>query len=344
LSIGALSNKQKSKLNSNNIEKEMKDKENDNHNHKTKLIPTFELEDKKDQDELVMIWDTTYNITVFDFKTNLLTKQAVNNIPYNQFLENNRYLNSPQRVFVSGGLYNNVCTNLFFVIERKSNKIRKLHNMPISVSRYSLIYLKGDTILLTGGTSNKLCYIYYIENDEWKTLNSINYEREDASLFCFNEMLFIFGGRMNINPDFINTIIEYTYIDEKRMKSHWNIIDLKVTVPDENLLFLLKISGSGIILPEVCQNKIIICGGYNSQNIEEANYVYELIIHESKDEVKFAELNKRTDLHLVSPSWFCETNFSTDGKKFYNLDIDGNLHSFNVNMEKFFFEKYNYEI
>ena len=308
-----------------------------------KLIPSFEIEDKEDQDEIVMVWDTTYNITVFDYRTNKITKEAVNNIPNNQFLENNRFLNIPHRVFVSGGLYNNNCTSLFFVIERKSNKIRRLHSMPVAVTRHSLIYLKVDTILLAGGTGNKGCFNYFIQSDKWEKVNSLNYEREDGSLFCFNEMLFIFGGRLNLKPNLINTVIEYTYIDDRK-KTHWNIIDLSVNVPEDNLLFLLRISGSGIIIPEVSSNKIFICGGYNNESMEEANYVYELIIHEDKNQSRFCELNKRTDLHLIYPSWFCEAIFSCDRKKYYNYDIDGNLHSFSLNMEKFFFEKYDYEI
>ena len=67
-------------------------------------------------DEIVMIWDTTNLITIYNIITKDLTKEEVADIPQKTFLENNRFINLPQKVFESGGVEKHICNNLFFVL------------------------------------------------------------------------------------------------------------------------------------------------------------------------------------------------------------------------------------
>ena len=305
-----------------------------------KLIPSFEAEDIELPDEIVMIWDTTSFITIYNLITKSFKKENVFDIPYNLFLENNRYINLPQKVFVSGGVNNFMCTNLFFVLERKSNKITRLSQLPLALTRHSLISL-NKCIFLVGGKNNKSCYVYSINKNKWEKLNTLNYEREDASLFCFNEMLFCFGGIVNSKENYVDFLIEFTFLDERKA-IYWNQIDINVKVNSEYVVDLLRLSGSGIIFSEILKNRIYISGGYNNENTDEVNYVFEFILIDVDRDNVHCELVKRTDLHLCSPNWFQEENFISLQNKYYNFDIDGNVHIFSMDMEKFFLQEYNF--
>ena len=302
-----------------------------------KLIPGFDIDESELSDEIVMIWDTTNLITSYNLITKQVKKESVENLPFGSFLENNRFLNCPQKVYISGGVVEGrKLTNLFFVLERKSNNIKRLQEMPIAVTRHSLINLYSRTLVLVGGKNNMGCYFYNVPKDQWELFNSINYEREDASLLFYNDILFLFGGILDIKASFLNIIIEYTHLDERR-NSLWKVLDVSVNVPENNLSDLKRLSGCGVISSELIKNRVIICGGYNNENSDEVNYVYELTIAEEN-----SEFFKRNDLHICIPNWFQESNFVSLQNKFYNFDIDGNLHSFSLDMEKFFVQEYKF--
>jgi len=90
------------------------------------------------ENETVMIWDSTDFISVFSFKEWKITKEQVKGIPYKTFLENNRFIQNNDKVYITGGLYNDSPSNLFICLERPNNTISKLKELPIKVVRQSL--------------------------------------------------------------------------------------------------------------------------------------------------------------------------------------------------------------
>lgn len=298
---------------------------------------SLDFQDTNFTDEIVMIWDTTDTITSYNLINRLNKKETIKNIPNGVFLENNRYINVnvPKRVFIAGGILQKSYSSLFLLLERPSNRLLRLKDLPVSTIRQSMISLSSRKIAIVGGKNNRVCFFYDVADDDWQKHSCINYDREDATLFLFNNYLFIFGGLKEAMPKQKDYLIESVSIYEQTM--NWQVHSIKINVPEKNLSDLRMISGSGIISSEYLKNRFFICGGYNNEESDEYNYIYELMITDQT-----TELTKRNDLHLELPMWFQEANFVEAQKKFFNVDVDGNLHWFSLDMEKFFFSEYTY--
>ena len=205
--------------------------------------------------------------------------------------------------------------------------------MPIPLIRHSLISL-NQNIYIIGGKDNLNCYVYNKSENKWHKLNTLNFEREDASLFSFNNMLICFGGLINHKESYLDLLIESTFLDEKKGLL-WNVMDVNINVSNNYLIDLQRLSGSGVLFCEVVKNKFYICGGYNNENSDEVNFVFELNFNNINSIDINCNLIKRAEKHLTSPNWFQESNFISYQNKFYNFDIDGNVHIFSSNAEEF---------
>jgi hypothetical protein len=300
------------------------------------IPPKVELESNKinyknskilKENEIVMIWDSTDFISVFSFKEWKITKEQVKGIPYNTFLENNRFIQNNDKVYITGGLYNDSASNLFICLERPNNTISKLNELPIKVVRQSLVILRDKYIVLVGGTKNSNCFIYNIHSNSWNQIQTLNEPHEDGTLFVLNnEYIFCFGGKLTKSLDnlleYVQINNEYEYFNISNL--YWKTISLsKLECLNENLLKnLYNLSGAGIIFLD---DNILICGGYNSISSEEYNFIFSLSIDLKEQSCFESNLEKYDKSSLIMPNWFPEKIFMENNGKAFNFDVDGNI-------------------
>jgi hypothetical protein len=293
----------------------------------TKLLKiSYEASKVSKEDELVMIWDSTDIISVYCFNSNKIMKEKVEDIPYEMFLENNRYINIGKKVYISGGTYEDKPCNLFIVLDRPKNTITELRDLPIKVIRQSLAAVGSNHIITVGGTNNTLCFTFSINRNQWNPIQTLNEAHEDSTVFVLNnDYVFCFGGKQNNSIDCLFESLHFNIQFEcmDLSKLFWNPVKLanKAAIGTQIFEDLLYISGSGLILLENC---ILLCGGYNSKNSNEYRYIFSATF-ENRDTSFETNINRFDKVNLENSNWFPEPVFVENKGKFYNFDLDGNM-------------------
>jgi hypothetical protein len=284
--------------------------------------------------EIAMICDNTNQIKVFNCESNLIEKEIVDNIPNGKFLENNRYLNVGDKVYIAGGKTpDGKISKLFIELKRPENEISRLPDLIENLSGNSMIYApEENSIILVGGTDSKNTFIYQIPEKKWNDFGRLRIKREDPSLFLLNNSTIIcFGGiKCNDERKFAN-LIEYKLIYE----NHWKSCNFDI---NDSLINFTKLSGAGII--PVSEHQLIINGGYNSEDMSDEKNAYKMSIlsdYPLKLKVEISEESESKGENKIL-SWFPENNYvlSEDKKSFFNFNLDEEIILYNLENKDFY--------
>jgi hypothetical protein len=229
--------------------------------------------------EVIMIWDNTNSISVYNIKENKLSHEYLNNIPGLSFLEDNRYLNIKNDVYIAGGSNENkIKQDKFIKLSRLSNTVHELKNIPIAVIRHSMIYLPTiKSILLLGGKDTRSSFIYSTTEDSWSFAGELKCERTDASLILVNQSLVLcLGGVKEKELRMDCFFIEAKIFDQESLNSLVNWTEFAVKGDDQILTSLSYVSGFGAVI--LNDKSLILLGGYNLSSLEDEEKAYSLSI------------------------------------------------------------------
>jgi hypothetical protein len=316
--------------------------------------PTFNT--RRQETEYVMVWDNTNEISVYNYNQNTIHQELVPYVPYEHFLEDNRYINVSSSVFIAGGLKNNDKQRLFLRLDRPKNEIVLLDNIPEPVVRHSMIYLnEQNAIVLIGGKGTRMSFMYDISNDKWENFGELKSERIDATLFLVNNfLLFCFAGvkdQLNKNEDHVLEFKCLNNLVKDNYSSNWTSLKIKCDQPD----LIPKVAGICGFGTVPNNNKLLLLGGYDSDNFSDQEKAYQLKINShnfSSENIGLVELSlEQVDICHAKDiqSWFPENNFITilkeneskeinhvcDTKEFkpstfVNFNVDGEIVKFDL--------------
>lgn len=289
----------------------------------TKKASNYSFYRQEKNNEVLMIWDTTNRISIFDIRSKTIKQQSVYGVPYNMFLENCRYANSKNNVYILGGLKRLedktqpvTHLGLFLELQRPSNTLALLPNIPEPAFRNSVIYVEeSNSIVSVGGVDQKYSYIYNIDNKKWQKNGQLNIVREDPSLFLLNDaLLFCFGGISQKSYQSSQNLIEY----KNHKEDNWKFVE--ISFPDQVLCQtnLLQLSGAGVIYSD--PDKILIVGGYNNKDFSDEENVYELLLNQKNLNFSISVSEEKINL-----AWFPENNFWLSDSQMVNFNVDGEI-------------------
>ena len=110
-------------------------------------------------------------------------EQYPENIKYKYELEkfnlNSAYCNSPNALYISGGLFEEKKINLFWIIDNNYYSVKKINMLfPKAVHSMTYIYNNGKEIIFIAGGDDLKTFYYDIKNNtfvEWGDMNGIHY-------------------------------------------------------------------------------------------------------------------------------------------------------------------------
>ena len=120
--------------------------------------------------------------------------KIINEYKLNDFNQSSACVNSPNNLYLSGGINSNkVPIKNFWIID--NNKLNvNLKELPLPKSNHSMIYIPNNYIFFVGG-NNKFTFYYNIKNNtfsKWADLNEIQlrpalyFDEETNELFCMS--------------------------------------------------------------------------------------------------------------------------------------------------------------
>lgn len=296
---------------------------------------------RNNRKELVFVWDNANYITVYSIENESLKQEIIGSIPYNNFLEDNRYININSSIYITGGKKEKgECSKLFYELKRPENTIILLPNIPVPVIRHSLIYIKNkDSLILSSGLNNKKSFLFKICDKTWSDNGELRYYREDPSLFLLNDYtLFCAGGVVDKNLNDNAFLVEYKEFDSCK----WKLLNINFS--HEIKINLNLLCGMGIIAKE---NKLLLVGGYeyNKKAFTDQDTIYEISLIRNHNEV-YLEAQMLYEIstkeHTDWKGWFPENNFVKNENIFINFDVDGNIILYNSLFDHF--DRIDYEL
>ena len=166
-------------------------------------------------------------------------EQYPENIKYKYELEkfnlNSAYCNSPNALYISGGMFEEKKINLFWIIDNKYYRVKKINMLfPKAVHSMTYIYNNGKEIIFIAGGDDLKTFYYDIKNNsfvEWGDMNGIHYLpgliHLGNYLYSFHlikdENNKIFFERTNLNDDKHIWEKIYPFFEQEEIKN--NIIN-----------------------------------------------------------------------------------------------------------------------
>jgi hypothetical protein len=158
-------------------------KNNNNNNIKNILSPTL------NPFKIINYSPKESKINLYNFDPKI-----INEYKLNDFNQSSACVNSPNNLYLSGGINSNkVPIKNFWIID--NNKLNvNLKELPLPKSNHSMIYIPNNYIFFVGG-NNKFTFYYNIKNNtfsKWADLNEIQlrpalyFDEETNELFCMS--------------------------------------------------------------------------------------------------------------------------------------------------------------
>ena len=162
-------------------------------------------------------------------------ENIINKYEFEKFNLSSAYCNSPNALYISGGLFFEEKINHFWIIDNEYFTIKKI-NMPFPKSIHSMTYIfnNGKELIFIAGGDDLKTFYYDIKNNsfvEWGDMNGIHYLpgliHIGNYLYCFHlindENNKVFFERTNLNDN--NHIWEkiYPFFEPEQIKN--NIIN-----------------------------------------------------------------------------------------------------------------------
>ena len=156
---------------------------NNNNNIKNILSPTI------NPFKIINYSPKVSKINLYNFDPKI-----INEYKLNDFNQSSACVNSPNNLYLSGGINSNkVPIKNFWIID--NNKLNvNLKELPLPKSNHSMIYIPNNYIFFVGG-NNKFTFYYNIKNNtfsKWADLNEIQlrpalyFDEETNELFCMS--------------------------------------------------------------------------------------------------------------------------------------------------------------
>lgn len=187
---------------------------------------------------------------IYKNSSDTITRQNVHfssMLNINNFLPRCSSVNVKGFLYISGGLYQNVPSNIFLRYNPISNELTRLKDLPEPRHSHSMIFYE-KFIYIVGGNSEK-CERYSIDGDD-KFLKLTDLQTKNnpfPALFVFENFLYSFS-----------TVIQRLNLNNQKEK--WRIVAIKNL--SEN--FKLNVIGCGIL--QSGPNEIYLLGGQSSQS------------------------------------------------------------------------------
>lgn len=202
-----------------------------------------------------------------------------------ELLNDCRYINTGEGIFISGGLDKNKnesksCYILLLQAFENSNdsNVVLVHDYPSLLEgrrRHNLCFLKSDLfdndkiqksiIICLGGFRTKSCEFSILDNAScWKKLPDLNFTRSNATTLVMNSSIYIFGGFLvteDKKEEYLNSVEFMTLKDIAYYNSSFSNLKSWKTINLSSNMILAKSAFAVLRHPDF-QNKVIICGGF----------------------------------------------------------------------------------
>ena len=267
-----------------------------------------------------------YNLTEIDFK----------GMPISKFPSYSRSVLVNGNLLVNGGYSDELKSTLpYFFMYDKNNKIfTRLTDMLYGHSAHSIIYLPPQYVVVVSGSGIRKTEKYNMETNSWHELPEISIPRQNTTLYYYNKQyLYAFGGAYWDEKD--KTFAYLSTVERLDMgfgsiegAKEWEVI--KTCSLSNNL----NIRKSVMTVISYNASRVLLIGGSVGNNL----YSDECLMFNFEKN----EFSKKENLVLPRKTCFPHKFFMYCGNnKCYQLDNDGHVYAFDINLEKFHFIKEN---
>jgi hypothetical protein len=251
------------------------------------------------------------------------------NTNYDSFLHFSRNININGTLLINGGWReeNKVAMKTHLSYDSKTLKVTEEAEMLYGHCAHSLLFVPPQYIYCASGVGTPKCERYDLYSKTWNEIAELNFHRQNASLFYFNEQfLFAFGG---LNWD--DQLREFTYIEavEKLDIGYFgtvNPVDKWEKVATFKANNDVTISKTVMTVIPLSATKIILLGGMN----KDQSYSDDVILFDFET-MTFSEENYK----ISKPTCFPNKYFLFFGEFAYQFDNQGDVHEFDVKNRSF---------
>jgi hypothetical protein len=267
-----------------------------------------------------------YSLTEIDFK----------GMPIQKFPSYSRSIVINGNLLVNGGYSDELKATLpYFFMYDKNNKIfTRLTDMLYGHSAHSIIFIPPHYVVVVSGSGMRKTEKYDMETNTWHELPEISIPRQNTTLYYYNrQYLYAFGGAYWDEKDktfaYLSTVerLDLGFGSIEGGKD-WEVI--KTCSLSNNL----NIRKSVMTAISYNSSKVLLIGGSVGNNL----YSDECLLFSFERN----EFSKKENLVLPRRTCFPQKFFMYCGNnRCYQLDNDGHVYAFDINLEKFHFVKEN---
>ena len=229
-------------------------------------------------------------------------------------------------LYINGGFdeTSNTSLNYHIKYDHSSSSLSRLADMLSLHSAHSISPINESTLCVVSGSGTFKCEIYNEDNNSWKAISDVNFQRQNATMFVHNEMyLYIFGGLCydDIRNEFVfvETVerIDISDIDN----SKWEIVNAVKTNE------YVDIEKSVMCAIAIDVDKILLVGGMK----KDQSYSDDVMMYNfQKNEFSLVD-----DVKLEKKACFPSKQFLFFSEFAYQFDNEGDIHEFDVKECKF---------
>ena len=193
------------------------------------------------------------------FQKSLIQEEEINNSQINEVSMNTSYCNGINKLYLFSGGENENLINLFWIIDLKNLKIKKIESKIPSRKHHSLIYIPKKYVFIIGGNNDKTVYYFDTYKQQFFSYPDLDDDYIEPGLIMVNNTyLYVFS---NIGKNFL---ISKTNL---RDESKWEKI---IPTIQKEINFTIKYFG-------VCKsnNNSLIFIGENDINENSEKYIFE---------------------------------------------------------------------
>jgi hypothetical protein len=254
-------------------------------------------------------------IETCDVEINFSNSDSIHEV-LKYFPEKSKWVYFSNFLFFTGGVFNDQEINSCILVDLAHQEACLMKPMINKRKSHAKCIINKFFIVVVGGCNTKTCEIYYILQNKWKPLPSLNYKRKDCTLFVANKRkIYCLGGIAENNELFEEKIvIEFLDIKLNFTNDFWNLISIDDSNKRlNNLNFLSKF---GVISQNNHNDKVYILGGEREQQ--------DYMIY--SDEIFLFNFHKKK-LQLLQKKMsfqgcFYQSDLIERNHKFYQVSVD----------------------
>ena len=246
--------------------------------------------------------------------------------------DHSKYVNLGQSVLLTGGKVSkdeksSKCY-LISLIENNSPSKYEVNIDPYEAlneprERHNLIFLPNkNTVFACGGFYTRTCEYTDLYKLKWEFTSSMNKSRGNATMaYINNRFLYILGGyQIYPNEKSGSYLNDLEYFDMDNFSKGWTLINF-INKGGYNL----ALCAMGVV--PIADNQILLCGGFSGKEYQKDVYKFEIA---NPDYPMVDKVDELKDTTIFMYNMFCKIR-----KSFFNFDIKGDLHGFDVENRRF---------